>query len=277
MKESILLSSLFVINVQSFTHVANHHVRAPHPTMPPTLTQSVDYSSQQHNISLNDNALIQSTSLYARPKSKWDDLIDEDDDDENEDETTFISTQSNNENYSVPPDMLYTEANIRRQANTYDQLESIGGNDVINDVYVRSPGGKEWWLVGKIARISDVSPEQSIERQWPLIERHVWAIRLPVRPTSNLSTPFEVWYARGDSELDAARNDPNVQFTKVSNELLHRGAHVQASSVGFVGKAYDERVGEPLFFVERNLVDGSCLTGMKMEGDWVLRSELEDV
>lgn len=55
---------------------------------------------------------------------------------------------------NVPSDMLYTEANIRRQLETYDQLESIGGQDVINDVYVRAPGEKEWWLVGKVARIT---------------------------------------------------------------------------------------------------------------------------
>lgn len=276
MKESILLSlSLVVTNVHSFTRVTNHHARVSYLSpMHPTLTQPIAHSSQQH-LSLHDNVFTKSTSLYARPKSKWDDLIDEDDDDDDDDETTFISTQSNNENYNVPPDMLYNEANIRRQANTFDQLESIGGNDLINDVYVRSPEGKEWWLVGKIARISDVSPEQAIERQWPLIERHVWAIRLPVRPTSNLSTPFEVWYTPGDSELDAARNDPNVQFTKVSNLLLYDGADVTVTSVGFVGKAYDERIGEPLFFVERNVVDGSCLEGGAMEGDWVLRSELE--
>lgn len=127
---------------------------------------------------------------------------------------------------------------------------------------------------------TDVSPEQAIERQWPLIERHVWALRLPVRPTSNLSTPFEVWYAPGDSEYDAARNDPNVPFTKVSSMLSYGATdndNVPVSFVGFVGKTYDERNGESIFFVERNVRDGSYMKGRaEMEGDWVLRSELED-
>ena len=212
-------------------------------------------------------------SLHARPKSKWDDLVDEDDD-----EGVVDGSQSSANDNDVPPDMIYNEANIRRQASTYDQLSSIGGSDVINDVYVRAPSKKEWWLVGKVARISDVSPEQAIERQWPLIERHVWALRIPVRPATDLSTPFEVWYAPGDSEYDAARNDPRVRFIKVSSDvgLMYDSTNVPATFVGFVGKAYDERRGEPMFFVERNVRDGSCLRGVEMEGDWVLRSELEE-
>mmetsp|Transcript_4554 Transcript_4554/g.10203 ORF Transcript_4554/g.10203 Transcript_4554/m.10203 type:complete len:270 (-) Transcript_4554:457-1266(-) len=212
-------------------------------------------------------------SLHARPKDKWDDLVDEDDDDE-------ISTNDSipaNKIENMPSDMMYIESNIRRQANTFDQLESIGGP--VNDVYVRAPGKIEWWLVGKVARISDVSPEQAIERQWPLIERHVWALRLPVRPSlSDLSTPFEVWYAPGNSELEAARNNPNIQFTKAFNYLtMYNGDDVKASFVGFVGKVYDEQGGEPMFFVERNVRDGSCLRGREItEGDWVLRSEMED-
>lgn len=214
------------------------------------------------------------STLCARERSKWDDLVDEDEDDEDENFDDPQAVGSNDRD--VPRDMLYNEANIRRQADTYDQIESMGSGDLINDVYVRACGEGEWWLVGKVARISDVSPEQAIERQWPLIERHVWALRLPVRPTSDLSTPFEVWYAPGDSEYDAARNDPKVPFAKLSG-LLSYGADdsVPASHVGFVGKTYDERSGEPLFFVQRNVEDGSCLKGREVEGDWVLRSELE--
>mmetsp|Transcript_19104 Transcript_19104/g.41355 ORF Transcript_19104/g.41355 Transcript_19104/m.41355 type:complete len:283 (+) Transcript_19104:41-889(+) len=218
------------------------------------------------------NAQRITSALYARPKSKWDDLTDEDDDDDYE-----TNESKSSSSVDVPKDMLYTEANIRRQADTYDQLVTVGGPGVVNDVYVRAPGGKEWWLVGKVARVSDVSPEQAIEKQWPLIERHVWALRLPVRPTSDLSSPFEVWYAPGDSEYNAARNDPNVTFTKVSGLILYSGGELKSTLVGFVGKVYDERRGEPLFFVERNVNDGSTLKGREIvEGDWLLRSEIED-
>ncbi|EED91958.1 predicted protein [Thalassiosira pseudonana CCMP1335] len=193
------------------------------------------------------NAQRITSALYARPKSKWDDLTDEDDDDDYE-----TNESKSSSSVDVPKDMLYTEANIRRQADTYDQLVAVGGPGVVNDVY-------------------------AIEKQWPLIERHVWALRLPVRPTSDLSSPFEVWYAPGDSEYDAARNDPNVTFTKVSGLILYSGGELKSTLVGFVGKVYDERRGEPLFFVERNVNDGSTLKGREIvEGDWLLRSEIED-
>jgi hypothetical protein len=234
---------------EAFTAPTHRYYVAPNHYLP----KATSCSTQQFS----------TTVLHARPKNKWDFLDDDDDDEED-----GAQDQSKN----VPPDMMYTETNIRRQASTYDQLEQIGGKDVINDVYVRATGEKEWWLVGKVARVSDVSPEQAIERQWPLIERHVWALRIPIRPTSDRSTPFECWYAPGDSEYDAARNDPKIKFTKVSGLLLYNGEDVKASLCGFVGKAYDR--GEPMFFVERNVVTGEALKGKEMEGDWLLKSEI---
>mmetsp|Transcript_16906 Transcript_16906/g.34207 ORF Transcript_16906/g.34207 Transcript_16906/m.34207 type:complete len:127 (+) Transcript_16906:787-1167(+) len=115
----------------------------------------------------------------------------------------------------------------------------------------------------------DISPEQAIERQWPVIDRHVWALRLPVRLTSERNSPVEVWYAPGDSELDAARNDPNVKFTKVEKEKCEGASEVAVTLVGFVGKVYDARRGEPMFFVERDVRTGGVLIGRKIEGDWV--------
>ena len=79
----------------------------------------------------------------ARPKSKWDDLTD---DDENVTSETELPV--------VPLDMTYIESNIKRQMANYDKLLEIGGKDIINDVWVRAEGEKEWWLVGKIARVS---------------------------------------------------------------------------------------------------------------------------
>ncbi|KAL7541010.1 hypothetical protein ACHAXR_010559 [Thalassiosira sp. AJA248-18] len=279
MNESFLTAAFLLVinNVKAFSHhssVAHHH---QHNFAITSSTTTLD--SLVHTAVHSSSPRTSSPLLHARPKSKWDNLIDEDDDYDDDDEAT-TNTFSSSINDKVPPDMMYTEVNIRRQANIYDQLEAIGGQDAINDVYVRAPGEKEWWFVGKVARISDVSPEQAIERQWPLIERHVWAIRLPVRPTSNLSTPFEVWYAPGDSELDAARNDPKVQFSKVfslHDDYDEDREEVKASFVGFVGKVYDELMGEPMFFVERNVMDGSCLRGREIvEGEWVLKSELGD-
>ena len=95
--------------------------------------------------------------LRARERSKWDDLVDEDDDDDCDDEPAPGSKHRASAitiSDSVPPDMLCNEANVRRQAETYDRLEAIGGRELINDVYVRATEGREWWLVGKVARIS---------------------------------------------------------------------------------------------------------------------------
>lgn len=84
------------------------------------------------------------TSRYARPKSKWDNLIDDDDDDD--DQNDIFKT--------IPSDMVYTDVNIRRQMHNFDRIVRAGGRDSTNDVYVRAPGEKEWWLAGKVARVS---------------------------------------------------------------------------------------------------------------------------
>jgi hypothetical protein len=73
-------------------------------------------------------------------------LTDDDDDGESNGERSAA--------IEVPPDMTYTESNIKRQMAYYDKLYEIGGQDIVNDVYVRAEGEKEWWLVGKVARVS---------------------------------------------------------------------------------------------------------------------------
>jgi len=55
---------------------------------------------------------------------------------------------------------------------------------------------------------------------------------------------------------------------------LYNGEDLKASLCGFVGKTYDR--GTPMFFVERNVVTGEALKGKEMEGDWLLKSEIEE-
>ncbi len=99
-------------------------------------------------------SISKTSHLRARPKSKWDDLTDEDDDEfDISDDDLFVPAPLSSADF-VPKDMKYTESNIRRQTATFDKLVEVGGKDVVNDVYVRAPGRKEWWLVGKIARVS---------------------------------------------------------------------------------------------------------------------------
>jgi hypothetical protein len=82
--------------------------------------------------------------LQARPKSKWDLLADEDDEDDID----------GAKKPDVPPDMTYIDSNIKRQMANFDKLYDIGGDSVVNDVWVRAEGEIEWWFVGKIARVS---------------------------------------------------------------------------------------------------------------------------
>jgi hypothetical protein len=103
----ILLSFLPKATVYSFL-LSNRHLAQP--TVTSRLTRTLP---------------ITRTQIHARPKSKWDLLEDEDED------------ESNSVSANVPPDMLYVDANIRRQMNNYDQLVVVGGKEVVNDVYVR--------------------------------------------------------------------------------------------------------------------------------------------
>ena len=144
-KPIVLISSTFLafllgtLHAQAFLIPNTLQQHSP-PQHAQTTTWCASRATATHNF-----------SLQARPKNKWDDLVDEDDDDD--DDNYFIS-DNKSDKILPPPDMTYTEANIRRQADTYDQLVNVGGEDVVNDVYVRAPGGRQWWLVGKVARVS---------------------------------------------------------------------------------------------------------------------------
>lgn len=45
--------------------------------------------------------------------------------------------------------------------------------------------------------------------------------------------------------------------------------------VGFVGKVYMGGRDDPIFYVERNM-DGSVLENRYCEGDWILKSDMND-
>ena len=46
---------------------------------------------------------------------------------------------------------------LHRQTDNYDRLEAVGGEAAVKDVYIRTPGQKEWWLVRKNAHIPGIS------------------------------------------------------------------------------------------------------------------------
>ena len=158
MKRSILLASLILAaHARAFSSPftsARHH----RPPAAVDLGASIVHRPSSRRVR-GRTVPSMSSELRARPRSKWDDLVDEEDDDDDFDGASSSSSSGGGEVLDgvppdVPPDMLYNEENVQRQADTYDQLESIGGDGVVNDVYVRAPGKREWWLVGKVARIS---------------------------------------------------------------------------------------------------------------------------
>ena len=75
--------------------------------------------------------------------AKWDNLKDDDEDEAHSPENALI-----------PSDMRYLLRNIHRQSSNYEAIRRAGGRKITHDVYLRSPGDEEAWLVGKIARIS---------------------------------------------------------------------------------------------------------------------------
>lgn len=160
------------------------------------------------------------TRCYMGSSSKWDNLVDED-----EDEPPSVSSS---------PDMKYVPRNVMRQNEHFLAIRETGGKELTNDVYVREPGSAIFWFSGKVARVSDVSLEDAVARQWPLIEQHAANLRpIELYPHRGI---LELWTAPGDSELEVAYNRPSIVFTKMSREG-NKG--IKNTMVGFQGEMYE--------------------------------------
>jgi hypothetical protein len=174
--------------------------------------------------------------LFARPKSKWDLL--EDVDDDGEDDKTMLGGGSIPSDIPVATDMKYSERNVKRSHENFLSLRNIGGKDVCNDVYAKSPREKEEvWYVGKIAKISDVSLEDCIARQWNVIEQHACSLR-PIELYPHRGN-LELWTAPGDTELDVAYNRPEVKMTKMEKYEV-TPQQLKNNLMGFQGEVYQE-------------------------------------
>ena len=184
----------------------------------------------------------------------WDKILDEDDD---EDIASVLGGME------IPRDMQYNQRNCQRQGRNYNAIQQVGGP--IHDVYARDPSNQVFWFVGKIARVSDVSAEQAVRRQWPLIEIHASNLR-PLELFA-VRGVMELWVAPGDSEMDVAYNRPDVEFTKMSREIEGTET-IKNSLMGFQGEVYES--GEEGFRTWR-LDDGSParpeIVGPKQDND----------
>lgn len=161
--------------------------------------------------------------------SKWDNLVDEDEGADGLDES------------KVSADMKYVLPNIKRQSDTFEALSTMDDANLIADVWLQSPSSSVAWYVGSVARISDVSAERAIDRQYPLIERHAWAVQpVELHPARG---PFVVYVAPGNSrEAVVGGRDASIRLSRVEEEAVRRGrsgANIRAIEVGFRGAGYD--------------------------------------
>lgn len=206
----------------------------------------------------------------ASSSSSWDDIeVDIVKEDEEDDEESSNSAETpiwkgpaaaTAAAAVIPKDMKYNEYNLMRQNKHFIAIRAAGGSEMTNDIYARDPDTDVFWFVGKVARISDVSLEKAVARQYPLIEEH--SARLRPLELFDKNGLLELWSAPGDSELDVAYNRPHVIFVKMprAHELLEEEGGAEGSvrnvEVGFQGELYES--GEEGFRTQRKQ-DGSPL------------------
>ncbi|CAB9521834.1 expressed unknown protein [Seminavis robusta] len=166
-----------------------------------------------------------STPLFRQSDSKWDHLDDEDGEND----------------LRARPDMKYVPRNVQRQHQNFVAIRDAGGKEMTHDVYVPEPDSDTFWFVGKVARISDVTVEQAVARQWPLIVQHAANLR-PIELYPSRAR-LELWVAPGDSELDVAYNRPDIVFTKMEREGVEGAQALKSSMIGFQGEVYTEGQG----------------------------------
>lgn len=223
----MLLFHLPLIAVSAFVHDLrpSRHAIVDHQFY------ATDRPRTASSFSTSSSALSQSSYDY----SKWDNLTD--DEDESADASVDSSPMATKR--EIPSDMKYNAPNMKRQARTYDALASIGDADLVSGVWLQSPADGAAFFVGWIARISDVTPAQAIERQYPLIERHAWALRPnELHPSRG---PFLVYFTEGDINKKASEGDTTAKLTQVLEEDVQGAINMDRVCVGFVGASYDDK------------------------------------
>jgi hypothetical protein len=174
--------------------------------------------------SLSPTSTSTTTGLFFSSKN-WDAILDDEDDDDDDEDGPV-----------VPFDMQYNERNIVRQNNHFMAIREAAGKELTNDLYCRNPKSNVFWFSGKIARVSDVSVEQAIARQWALIETHASNLRpIELYPAKGI---MEIWSAPGDSEMQVVYNDPDLVLTKMEREVPGV-ATVKNILMGFQGEQYE--------------------------------------
>lgn len=196
------------------------------------ITRTEAFSTPRFGATRNAASKLRTTPLFARPKSKWDTMGDD------EDESGSTESGPTESTIPVPNDMTYVERNVKRSHENFLSLRNIGGKGVCNDVYAKSPLQKEEvWYVGKTAKVSDVSLEDCFARQWNLIETHATNLR-PFELYPHRGN-LELWTTPGDTELEVAYNRPELKMQKMEKYAV-TAQQLKNNMIGFQGEVYQE-------------------------------------
>lgn len=209
-------------------------------------------------------------SLYLA--KNWDKILSETDD------------EYENVKRSIPFDMRYNQRNCERAQQSFRAIREAGGKDVVADIYgldrslsnINQSQEGLFWYLGKVARVSDVTLEQCMSRQWHLIQQHAANLRpLDLYPAWTIQQ-LELWCAPGDSELDVAYNRPSITFVKMEANVS--GADdIKNNLIGFQGEVYER--GEEGFRTFRNVDDGTPsrpeITGRPVEEDEIVQNSAD--
>ena len=165
-------------------------------------------------------------------------------------------------------EIAYNQENILRQLRYYNDIRKVGGEDCVQDIYVKDPNNtagddtRNYWFVGKVARCTGtVSSELAIARQFNLIEEHATRIR-PVELGRYFGS-LEFYAAPGDTEERNSQNDPGIRLQKVPRSvegaekvaLLEVGLNLEIvtnQGVGFVIVRTEDGVVPPHLIIGPN-------------------------
>jgi hypothetical protein len=187
---------------------------------------SPQVASRWGRCTVMDSDKRSSTAVFMGSAKNWDAILAEE-----EQDPGFKST--------IPADMMYNKRNCERCNKNNLAIKAAGGPAA--DLYgCVSTDNQEavFWFLGKVAHVSDVSLEQCVARQWPMIQQHAANLRpIDLFPAVS-SKSLELWCAPADSEFDVAYNRPSCVFQKMESDVPGAAA-VKANMIGFQGEVYD--------------------------------------
>jgi hypothetical protein len=132
------------------------------------------------------------------------------------------------------------EKPLRQAANTFDAIRKDHGKDATYDVYCYSPLNDEetFWFVGKIAVKPGTAATamQAALSQKRLIFEYAKRELRPQNLGGKYASSLELWFAPGDTEMDAVQN--KVSLTKVEGTTKDLLSDFSVKDVGYNPEIY---------------------------------------